>query len=282
VSLFLPEALLLPLVTRALDEDLGHGGDVTAFATLPAGLRSEAALNARAAGIAAGTELAALVFRTVDPAAETEVLVQDGAAFEAGQPLLKVAGPARSLVTAERTALNLLSHLCGIATVTRRYVDAVAETRASIAATRKTLPGLRLVQKHAVRCGGGMTHRMSLSDAVMIKDNHIAAAGSIADAIEKARHYAGHTVKIEVEVDRIDQLREALAARPDIVLLDNMSTDELSEAVRFTDGRALLEASGGVDLATVGPIARTGVDVISVGALTHSVTALDVGMELSA
>lgn len=279
---FVPEELLKPLILRALEEDLAQGGDLTTLATIDPQTEGHAALNARAEGTAAGISIAALVFRTVDPSLEISEKLTDGSAFTAGTPLLDVRGPAASLLTAERTALNILSHLCGIASLTARYVKAVDGTKAAIAATRKTLPGLRLIQKHAVRCGGGMTHRMSLTDAVMIKDNHIAAAGSIAGAIEKARAFAGHTVKVEVEVDTLHQLTEAIAAKPDIILLDNMDTDTLREAVAITDGRSVLEASGSVNLETVRGIAETGVDVISVGALTHSVTALDIGMELSA
>lgn len=275
-----PEALLRPLILTALEEDLAQGGDLTTLATINPSAEGVAHFNARTGGIAAGIGIAALAFEMVDPRCEAEIMTADGDAFETGDALLSVKGPVQALLTAERTALNFVTMLTGIATLTATYVDAVAGTGARIAATRKTLPGLRLVQKHAVRCGGGMAHRMSLADAVMIKDNHIAAAGGIAEAIEKARAFAGHTVKVEVEVDTLEQLKLALPAKPDIVLLDNMDTDTLREAVAVAKGQAILEASGGVTLKTVRAIAESGVDVISVGALTHSAAALDVGMEL--
>lgn len=274
-----PESLITPLVLRALEEDLAQGGDLTTIATIPPEARGRADLVARTGGRSAGVGIASLAFRIVDPSAEVTVHTPDGEEIAPGTVLATVSGPARALLTAERTALNLLSHLCGVATLTAQYVQQAEGTGARIAGTRKTLPGLRLLQKHAIRCGGGLTHRMSLSDAVMIKDNHIAAAGSIAGAIAAARGYAGHTVKTEVEVDSLEQLGDALAARPDIVLLDNMTTDMLREAVRMTAGRAVLEASGGVSLKTVRAIAKTGVDVISAGALTHSAPALDIGMD---
>lgn len=277
----LPEALLTPILLRALEEDLGHGGDLSTLATVDPDARATASLNPRASGTAAGVAMAAQVFRLVDPRVAVVHAIGDGETFDPSTPLLTVEGPARALLTAERTALNLLSHLTGIASLTADYVRRVEGTAARIAATRKTLPGLRLLQKHAVRMGGGMTHRMSLSDAVMIKDNHIAASGGIADAIARARKVAGHTVKIEVEVDRMDQLEEALGAAPDIILLDNMPPDILRQAVALNGGRCVLEASGGVGLDTIRTIAETGVDVISVGALTHSAPSLDIGMELS-
>jgi len=277
----LPDELVKPLLLRALEEDLGQGGDLTTLATIGADVQATAQLNARQDGVAAGVDLAALALRLVDPSVDITVHTADGDRINAGTALLTARGGARSLLTGERTALNLLSHLCGIASLTAQYVQATAGTKASIAGTRKTLPGLRVLQKHAVRCGGAMTHRMSLSDAVMIKDNHVAAAGGIAEAIAQARSFAGHTVKVEVEVDTLDQLAIALPAKPDIVLLDNMSTDQLSKAVEIADGQAILEASGGVNLDTVRGIAETGVDIISVGALTHSVKALDIGMELT-
>ncbi|GGY43666.1 carboxylating nicotinate-nucleotide diphosphorylase [Parvularcula lutaonensis] len=278
----IPDELLKPLILRSLEEDLAQGGDLTTLATIDPKTEAMATLNARSEGCAAGVGVAVLVFRMVDPTLEVTARATDGDPFAAGATLLEARGSAASLLTAERTALNILSHMCGIAALTADYVGRVQGTKARIAATRKTLPGLRLVQKHAVRCGGGMTHRMSLTDAVMIKDNHIAAAGSIAQAIAKARAFAGHTVKIEVEVDTLDQLATALEAKPDIILLDNMTADTLREAVTITKGRCVLEASGGVNLDTVRTIAATGVDVISVGALTHSATALDIGMELVA
>ncbi len=277
----LPAAVIRPLIETALREDLGQGGDATTLATIAEGQTGAAVIRSREAGVLSGAGVAAEVFRVLDLSLSVEVLMTDGEELSPGSEVLKLSGHARSLLTAERTALNFLGHMSGVASLTAKYVKA-AGTGARIAGTRKTLPGLRVVQKHAIRCGGGLPHRLSLSDAVMIKDNHIAAAGSIGDAIAQARAYAGHTVTIEVEVDRLDQLAEALEAGPDIVLLDNMARDELEEAVKLTAGRAVLEASGGVSLETVGAIAATGVDVISVGALTHSAPNLDLGMDWDA
>ncbi|NNU15343.1 carboxylating nicotinate-nucleotide diphosphorylase [Parvularcula sp. ZS-1/3] len=277
----LPDEMMRPLIREALAEDLAQGGDLTTMATISPEEPGTAHLNARADGIAAGIDAAVLAFAMVDASLKVTQRIEDGQRFRAGDALLTVEGSAASLLTGERTALNLLTHLCGIAQLTDQYVQAVKGTKARIAATRKTLPGLRLLQKHAARCGGGMTHRMSLSDAVMIKDNHIVASGGLAQSVERAREFAGHTVKIEIEVDTLEQLREVLPAKPDIVLLDNMSTDQLKEAVTIASGQTILEASGGVTLETVRGIAETGVDVISVGALTHSAPALDIGMELS-
>jgi len=277
----LPHSLVEPLLRRALEEDLAHGGDLTSLATIPEESQGTAQLNAREPGITAGIGVAAQVFTLIDPACAVTAHQNDGEPFDAGSALLTIKGPTRSLLMAERTALNLLSHLTAIAMETAAYVDLINGTKASIAATRKTLPGLRVLQKHAVRCGGGMTHRMSLSDAVMIKDNHIVGAGSLKDAVERARGFAGHTVKIEVEVDTLDQLQELLPLKPDIVLLDNMTTDELREAVVLSKGECILEASGGITRKTARAIAETGVDILSIGALTHSVKALDIGMELN-
>ncbi|MEM9285747.1 MAG: carboxylating nicotinate-nucleotide diphosphorylase [Pseudomonadota bacterium] len=281
MTLPVPEDLLKPLILRALDEDLGQGGDLTSLATVPADRTATARLNTRQAGTLAGIDVAALVFTTVSDQISVAANKADGDALAPGDTLLTATGPAQSLLTAERTALNILSHMTGIASATAKLVELVDGTGAQLAATRKTLPGLRLLQKYAVRCGGGMTHRMSLSDAVMIKDNHIVAAGGITEAIAKARAYAGHTVKIEVEVDTIAQLEEILPLRPDIVLLDNMGTEDLKRAVSLAKGQTVLEASGGVTAQTIRSIAETGVDIISVGGLTHSVTAIDIGMELS-
>ncbi|MCQ8185297.1 carboxylating nicotinate-nucleotide diphosphorylase [Parvularcula maris] len=277
----LPSSLLEPLVRAALNEDLAQGGDLSSLSTIDRAAEGSAALRLRTGGVVAGTALARIAFALVDPRIELSLLIEDGEHGEHGETIMRAEGPVVSLLTAERTALNFLTHLSGIATLTAAYVAETQGTAARIAATRKTLPGLRLVQKHAVRMGGGMTHRMSLSDAVMIKDNHVAASASIADAVAKARAYAGHTVKIELEVDTLAQLEEALPAKPDIILLDNMSTDELRKAVELNSGQAILEASGGVNLDTVRAIAQTGVDVISVGALTHSAPALDIGMDLA-
>lgn len=281
MTLPVPAELLKPLILRALEEDVSQGGDLTTLATVPDDRIATATLNTREAGTLAGVDVAALIFTMISDKTSVVTDKQDGSTIAAGDTLLTAKGPARALLTAERTALNILSHMTGIATATARLVSLMEGTCAHLAATRKTLPGLRLLQKHAVRCGGGMTHRMSLSDAVMIKDNHIVAAGGISAAITKARAYAGHTVKIEVEVDTLAQLEEILPLKPDIVLLDNMTTDDLKRAVDLTRGQAVLEASGGVTESTIRAIAETGVDIISVGALTHSVMAVDIGMELS-
>ncbi len=281
MTLPVPAELLKPLILRALEEDVSQGGDLTTLATVPEDRMATATLNTREAGVLAGIDVAALVFTLISDKTSVVTDEQDGSTIGAGDTLLTAKGPARALLIAERTALNILSHMTGIATATAELVSAIEGTGAHVAATRKTLPGLRLLQKHAVRCGGGMTHRMSLSDAVMIKDNHIVAAGGISAAITKARSYAGHTVKIEVEVDTLAQLEEVLPLKPDIVLLDNMTTDDLKRAVDLTQGQAVLEASGGVTGSTIRAIAETGVDIISVGALTHSVIAIDIGMELS-
>ena len=274
----LPRIVIEPIVRTALAEDLGLAGDVTA-ALVPAGARLRAQFRARAPGIVAGLACAELACALVDSAIAFRPCADDGASLAAGDVIAEIEGPARSVLTAERTALNFLTHLSGIATLTRAYVDAVAGTRARIAATRKTLPGLRAVQKAAVIAGGGWPHRYALSDAVLVKDNHIAAAGSVGAALAAARAAAGHMAKIEVEIDSLAQLDEALAHRPDAVLLDNFSIADLAAAVARAHGGPVLEASGGVSLATVRAIAETGVDVISVGALTHSAPALDIGLD---
>ncbi|WP_370338219.1 carboxylating nicotinate-nucleotide diphosphorylase [Parvularcula marina] len=277
----LPEAMTADLIMRALTEDLGDAGDISTIATVPKNRPARAELNSRTFGVAAGVEMARRVFRAVDPEIELETLKGDGFALMPGDTILVANGSARSLLTAERVALNILGHMSGIASATARFVEIVEDTGTAIACTRKTLPGLRALQKFAVRCGGGMNHRFGLHDAVMIKDNHIVAAGSIRRALDAARSYAGHTVRVEIEVDTLDQLREVLSAGADIILLDNMAPKALREAVRLTDGRALLEASGNVTLETVREIAETGVDVISSGWITHSAPTLDIGMELS-
>lgn len=274
----LPRVVLEPIVRTALAEDLGLAGDVTA-SLLPASAQLSARFAARRGGVVAGLDCAALACALVDPALSFTALVEDGAALAPGGVLATIEGPARAVLTAERTALNFLTHLSGVATLTRAFVDAVAGTGARIAATRKTLPGLRAVQKAAVMAGGGWPHRYALADAVLVKDNHIAAAGGIGAALAQARAIAGHMAVIEVEVDTLAQLDEALSHRPDVILLDNFSLEDLATAVARAKGRAVLEASGGVSLASVRAIADTGVDVISVGALTHSAPALDIGLD---
>jgi nicotinate-nucleotide pyrophosphorylase (carboxylating) len=275
----LPDLLITPIVQAALAEDLGRAGDVTAMACIPADARLTAVFASRKPGVLAGLACARLAIHALDSAATFTVHLADGAAVSAGERLATVEANARALLSAERTGLNLLGRLSGIATLTRAYVDAVAGTRARIVDTRKTTPGLRALEKYAVRCGGGVNHRFGLDDAILIKDNHIAACGSVGEAVRRARAFAGHLMKVEVEIDRLDQLEAALEHGPDVVMLDNFSLDDLAEAVRRAAGRAVLEASGGVNLDTVAAIARTGVDVISVGALTHSVSVLDIGLD---
>jgi len=270
-----------PLVRRALEEDLGRAGDVTSDAVLPPDLGATANIVARAAGRVAGLQVALSSFRLLDPRVETEALATDGEDVEAGAILATVRGPARSILSAERTALNLLGRLCGIATATRDMVRLVEPHGARIVCTRKTTPGLRALEKYAVRCGGGHNHRFGLDDAVLIKDNHIALAGSLKTAVERARRAVGHLVKIEVEVDSLDQLREALDLGVDVVLLDNMPLDTLREAVALAQGRAITEASGGITPQTAADIAATGVDLLSVGWLTHSAPASDVALDVT-
>ena len=274
------DAVIEPIVRAALLEDVGRGEDVSA-ALLPKNAPFKGVIRARKAGTVAGLQPAKIAFRIVDQDLQFTQLTDDGAHVESGTPLARIEGRAASVVTAERTALNFLTLLSGCASLTARYVTAVAGTKARIAATRKTLPGLRALQKEAVQLGGGWPHRFGLDDAILVKDNHIAAAGSVSAALAQARAVAGHMRVIEVEVDSLAQLEEALGHKPQIVLLDNFSLSDLQTAVTLTAGRALLEASGGVTLETVRAIAETGVDVISVGALTHSAPALDIGLDVA-
>ncbi len=270
------------IVRSALLEDIGHGHDLTTDAIVPPDCQSRASIVARKAGVLCGIDAATFAFRFLDPAVEVSVYVSDGASPRAGESIAAVRGSARAILTAERTALNLLCHLSGIATLTRAMVDGVSGTNAKIADTRKTTPGLRLLEKYAVRCGGGVNHRFGLDDAVLIKDNHRALAGSIADAVAAARSAVGHLVKVEIEVDTLEQLREALETPVDAVLLDNMTPAQLRDAVQLVGRRVITEASGGVTAANVLEIARSGVDVISIGALTHSAPALDIGLDFEA
>ena len=280
----LPDILIEPVVRMALAEDLGRAGDVTAQACIPDGARMRAVFAARKPGVLAGISCVRLAVLAMDPQASIYVRIRDGEAFEAGAVLAEIEGDARALLAAERTALNLLGRLCGVATMTRDYVRAVEGTKARIADTRKTTPGLRMLEKHAVVCGGGINHRFGLDDAILIKDNHVAVCGGVGPAVRRAKAAAGHLLKIELEVDGLDQLDEALALAeeglmPDVIMLDNFSLDDLRTAVARVAGRVTLEASGGVNLTTVRGIAETGVDVISVGALTHSVMVLDIGLD---
>lgn len=275
----LDDVVLTPFVEQALIEDLGRRGDITSQATIPVDMQAKLHIRARQAGVVCGLDLARLAFLLVDNTIDFQEIVSDGSSVEAGTVLATVEGNARHLLTAERTALNFMTHLSGIASDTRRIVDSVAEYPANITCTRKTIPGLRLLQKYAVRCGGGRNHRMGLDDAILIKDNHIAIAGDIATAITQARAYAGHLVPIEVEVDTLEQLAAALDAGATLVLLDNMSPETLTKAVTMCQGRAKTEASGGITPETVQAVAKTGVDFIAMGYLTHSSTALDIGLD---
>jgi nicotinate-nucleotide pyrophosphorylase (carboxylating) len=275
----LPAGLIARAVADALAEDLGLAGDITTNATIPAAARARAVFAARKPGVISGLAVAAHTFAALDPGIRFESLVADSAAVATGTAVARVSGSARAILTGERVALNFMGRMSGIATLTRLYVDAVKGTRAAIVDTRKTTPGLRAFEKYAVRCGGGFNHRVGLFDAILIKDNHIVAAGGIGQAITAARAHAGHLVKIEVEVDTLAQLDEVLAHKVDVVLLDNMTTAQLREAVTRVGGRMLTEASGGVTLDTVRSIAETGVDLISVGALTHSAPVLDLGLD---
>jgi nicotinate-nucleotide pyrophosphorylase (carboxylating) len=272
--------LVEPVIRAALAEDLGRAGDLTTELTVPADARARASIRARRHGRIAGLDAALLSFRLLDPELRLEVVLPDGADVGPGDTVAVVEGRARPILTGERTALNLLTRLSGIATATREAVRAVAGTRARVACTRKTTPGLRALEKYAVRVGGGTNHRFGLDDGVLIKDNHIAAAGGILEAIDRARAGIGHMTKLEVEVDTLDQLRLALTRRVDAVLLDNMAPPTLREAMAMVAGRALTEASGGITPANLPEIAAAGVDIVSLGWLTHSAPGLDLGLDL--
>jgi nicotinate-nucleotide pyrophosphorylase (carboxylating) len=280
------DAFLSPLeieaaVTRALEEDLGRAGDITSIATVPEGTTGRAIAVARKAGVIAGLPLFAQAFRRLSPQIEIEPHAQDGASIKAGTRLMTLSGDARAILAAERTALNFLGHLSGIATATAAFVQRIAHTKARIICTRKTTPGLRALEKYAVRCGGGFNHRFGLDDAMLIKDNHIAVAGGIRAVLTRAKQVAGHLVKIEIEVDSLDQLREVLdVGLADVVLIDNFDLAAMRAAVAMVAGRLVIEASGGITLETAAAIAETGVDYLSSGALTHSVTNLDIGLDI--
>jgi len=283
-----PEAFLSPLaideaVQRALDEDLGRAGDITSFATIPETAPARAILVARQAGVIAGLPLGVATFRKLSPDISIEARYRDGATVAAGVHVLTISGPARAVLAGERTALNFIGRLSGIATLTSEYVRHTAGTKMRICCTRKTTPGLRALEKYAVRCGGGFNHRFGLDDAILIKDNHIAVAGGIRPALERARAHIGHLVKIEIEVDNLTQLREVLdSGLADVVLLDNMDIADLTEAVKLAKGRVVLEASGGVTRDSIAKIAATGVDYASAGALTHSAPNFDVALDIDA
>src|SRR5579871_2041917 len=285
-SLIHPDAFLSPLaigeaVARALDEDLGRAGDITSIATIPENAKAHAVMVARQAGVIAGLPLAIATFQKLSPDLQIHAYVRDGAAVAAGVHVLTLLGPARAVLTGERTALNFVGRLPGIATLTSEYVRHTAGTNLRICCTRKTTPGLRALEKYAVRCGGGFNHRFGLDDAILIKDNHIAVAGGVRAVLERARAHVGHLVKIEIEVDTLDQLREVLdTGLADAVLLDNMDIATLTEAAKLAQGRVMLEASGGVTLASIAEIATTGVDYVSSGALTHSAANFDIALDI--
>jgi len=287
MSLLCPDAFLSPLeiesaVTHALAEDLGRAGDITSISTIPDDLHGRAGLVAREAGVMSGLPIVAAAFRRLSPEIEIAPHARDGAPVQRGAELMTISGNARAILGAERVALNFLGHLSGIATATAAFVARVSHTQARIICTRKTTPGLRALEKYAVRCGGGYNHRFGLDDAILIKDNHIAVAGGIEAVLRRAKKAAGHLVKIEIEVDSLDQLKQVLdVGLADVVLIDNFDLDSMRKAVAMAAGRVIVEASGGITLASVAAIAETGVDYLSSGALTHSVQNLDVGLDIA-
>jgi nicotinate-nucleotide pyrophosphorylase (carboxylating) len=286
MSLLRPDAFLSPLeieaaVNRALEEDLGRAGDVTSIATVPEDTRGRAVVIARQAGVISGLPLVAAAFRRLAPEIEIAAHARDGAAIQARTRLMTIAGNARAILGAERVALNFLGHLSGIATATAEFVSRIAHTKARVVCTRKTTPGLRALEKYAVRCGGGFNHRFGLDDAILIKDNHIAVAGGIKAVLTRAKQTAGHLVKIEIEVDSLDQLKDVLdTGLADVVMIDNFDFESMRKAVAMVAGRLVIEASGGIALDSAAAIAETGVDYLSSGALTHSVQNLDVGLDI--
>lgn len=277
--MILPDMIIGDLVAMALREDWGRAGDITGLATIPADKQAQVVMNTRDAGVIAGLEFARAAFLQTDPSLNVQLLVSEGATVAKKQDVMIVTGNARAILAAERVALNFVGRLSGIATLTAKMADAAKPHKAKIAATRKTTPGLRAAEKYAVVLGGGLPHRYGLDDAILIKDNHIAIAGGILPALRAAKIYAGHTVKVEIEVDNLEQLNDVIAEGADIVMLDNMSFDDMREAVRRVNGKMLIEASGGVTLERIPQIAATGVDLISSGAITHSVPNFDVGLD---
>ena len=286
-ALLRSDAFLSPLaieaaVTRALDEDLGRAGDITSIATIPQDREGRAVVVARQAGVIAGLPLVVAAFRRLAPDITIVPHARDGESVDRGAKLMTISGNARAILAAERVALNFLGHLSGIATATAAFVSRIAHTKARIICTRKTTPGLRALEKYAVRCGGGYNHRFGLDDAILIKDNHIAVAGGIAPVLERAKGAAGHLVKIEIEVDSLEQLKEVLdTGLADVVLIDNFDLQAMRKAVAMAAGRVIIEASGGITLESAAAIAETGVDYLSSGALTHSVVNLDVGLDIA-
>jgi nicotinate-nucleotide pyrophosphorylase (carboxylating) len=285
-SLLRADAFLSPLeidaaVIHALDEDLGRAGDITSIATVPEDTQGRAVLAARKSGVIAGLPLAEAAFRKLSPDIAITAHLRDGMAVQAGAKLMTISGDARAILGAERVALNYVGHLSGIATATAEFAGRIAHTKARVVCTRKTTPGLRALEKYAVRCGGGFNHRFGLDDAILIKDNHVAVAGGIKPVLTRAAQTAGHLVKIEIEVDSLDQLQEVLDARiADVVMIDNFDLDSMRKAVAMVAGRLVIEASGGITLDSAAAIAETGVDYLSSGALTHSVQNLDVGLDI--
>lgn len=276
----LPRLLIEDQVRAALLEDLGRAGDITSNATIARDTQATAEMNSREAGIIAGLPLAEAAFKLIDPAVSFKALVADGDRVEPGDMLARITGPARALLSAERVALNYLMHLSGIATYTSRFADTIAHTDARVCCTRKTIPGLRALEKYAVRCGGGSTHRYGLDDAILIKDNHISVSGGVAEALRAAKAFAGHLVKIEIEVDTLKQFAEVLEEGADVALLDNMGPDMLREAVKMNAGRLKLEASGNVSIDTIRAIAESGVDYISTSKITMAAPTLDIGLDI--
>ncbi|MDC7675760.1 carboxylating nicotinate-nucleotide diphosphorylase [Asticcacaulis machinosus] len=275
----LPDILVEPVIRDALREDLGLAGDVTGMACIPPKARFKAEFRARGNGVTAGIDCARLAMALMDHQVRFEIVAPDSTHVKAGDVIARVEGNARAILAAERVALNMLCHLSGVATLTHKFVASIADLPARIACTRKTTPLLRGLEKHAVKCGGGHNHRYGLDDAILIKDNHIAVCGGVAQAMERAKAAAGHLMKIELEVDSIAQLKQALPFQPDVLLLDNFTLDMFKEAVNLAKGKTILEASGGVNLDTVRAIAEAGVDIISIGALTHSAPVFDIGLD---
>ncbi|WP_234730584.1 carboxylating nicotinate-nucleotide diphosphorylase [Acidocella facilis] len=278
----LPDIMIEPAVRAALLEDLGRAGDVTSEGVIPPDAQAALVLNAREEGVLAGLDFARIAFHLIDPEISFQPVLQDGAALAPGAEIARISGNARALLSGERVALNFLGHLSGIASATNGIARAIDHTKARISCTRKTTPGLRFAEKYAVRAGGGANHRFGLDDAILIKDNHIAIAGGVEPAMQAAKAYAGHLVKIEIEVDNLAQLEEALRFGPDAILLDNMGPDVLREAVAMIAGRAVAEASGRINAQTAPAIAEAGVDLISAGWLTHSARVLDIGLDFAA
>ena len=278
----LSPVILEPIVRMALAEDLGRGGDITSDNVIPSEARARVVMATRESGVIAGLDAAETAFRIVDASLTIKRLKPEGAEVKAGDEVMEIEGHALSILTAERVALNFVGHLSGIATLTQKMVRAVGNHKAKICSTRKTTPGLRALEKYAVRAGGGINHRLGLDDAILIKDNHIAIAGGVTPALRRAKESAGHMIKIEIEVDTLEQLREVLTQGADVIMLDNMSLEDMAEAVKLVDGCAIVEASGGVTLERIPKIAATGVDMISSGALTHSAPNFDIGLDFKA